>query len=507
MAEAFAYLGESFLTILQPLNLLIMFGGVAFGVVMGALPGISATMAVIFCLSFTYAMDPVLGITFLCAVNCAAVTGGGITAILFNIPGTPASAVTTFDGGPMVKRGEVGRALSLDLFASAIGNMIGAIIMFFCTAPLMVAALKFGASEMCVIVLLGLSIIIFLDEKNMLLTIASGLIGLWIATIGQDPVTGQARYTFGSSFLMAGIDMLPFMIGMFAMTELYSEFIDPEKVLMGKQDPRKVTKLTTVKEMFSMRRLMLRDSILGTIVGILPGAGCTIASFLSYSMETKLSKHPKDFGTGIPDGICASETANNAAAAGMMIPLIAMGIPGGTSAAMMGIALNIQGVKIGPLLLKTQPLYLYSIVAGMLFASIAMVMVSMLVAKVFARVLCMPYRYLAAMIFILSTVGCYAYNGRINDVYVMLIAGIFGIVCKKVHLNSSSIVLGVVLGQLFEENLRRTLTLSTKGVFNYLMGRPVTICIFLFIIAVFAVTFIKRSREKKTASATQGDNQ
>lgn len=496
MAEAFAYLGQSFSIICQPVNLLIMIGGVVFGVIMGALPGISATMAVIFCLTFTYSMDPVMGITFLCAVNCAAVTGGGITAILFNIPGTPASAVTTFDGGPMVKRGEVGRALSLDLFSSAIGNLVGAVIMFFCTAPLMLAALRFGASEMCMIVLMGLSVIIFLDENNILLTVASGLIGLWISTIGQDPMTGQARYTFGSSFLLAGVDMLPFMIGMFALTELYSEFLTPEKTLLGKMDPRKVTKLTTFKEMFSLKWLLLRDSILGTIVGILPGAGSTIASFLSYSMETRISKRPRDFGTGIPEGIAASETANNAAAAGMMIPLVAMGIPGGTSAAMMSIALNIQGVKVGPLLLKTQPLYLYSVVAGMLFASIAMVLVSILIAKVFARVLCMPYRYLAAIILTLAIVGCYAKNGRINDVYIMLVAGILGILCKRCHFNNSAIVLGLVLGNLFEVNLRRTLGLATDGLASYIAHRPITIVLLAVIVTVFFFTARKASKKQ-----------
>lgn len=499
--DAMNYLMEAFQIILAPQTLPIMLAGVVFGVVMGALPGISCTMAVILALTFTYAMDPVLAITFLCAVNCAAVTGGSITAILFNIPGTPASAVTTFDGGPMVKRGEVGRALSISLFASAFGNLIGAIIMFFCTAPLMIAALKFGASEMCAVVLLGLSIIVFLDEKNMLLTIASGFIGLWIATIGQDPMTGQARYTFGSSFLLPGIDSLPFMIGMFALAELMEELVFPSKSTMGKMEPAKITKLTTWKEMWSMKWLMLRDSILGTIVGILPGAGSTIASFLSYTLEVKLSKTPEKFGTGIPEGIAASESGNNAAAAGMMIPLVAMGIPGGTGAAMMIVALTIQGVQVGPLLMRSQPLYLYSVVAGMLFASIAMVFIALLIAKVFARVFCIPYRYLAGLIFVLALVGCYAKNGRINDVYIMLLAGILGFILKKCNFNTSAIVLGLVLGNLFEVNLRRTIGIATDGLGAYLVTRPITMAILILIVAIYIITFVRYLKRIKKAKA------
>ncbi|NLP18842.1 MAG: tripartite tricarboxylate transporter permease, partial [Firmicutes bacterium] len=225
--ESLLYLGEAFKVILAPQQLLIMLAGATFGVILGALPGISATMAVILAMTFTYVMDPVLGITFLCAVHCSAITGGSISAVLFKIPGTPASAVTTFDGYPMVQRGEAGRALSTALFSSAIGTVIGGIIMFFCTAPLMVAALKFGAAEMCAIVLMGLSIIAFLDEENMLLTLISGFIGLWIATIGQDPITGQSRFVFGSSFLLAGVDSLSFMIGIFAFSEVLEEVFKP----------------------------------------------------------------------------------------------------------------------------------------------------------------------------------------------------------------------------------------------------------------------------------------
>ncbi|NLP18049.1 MAG: hypothetical protein GX376_03025, partial [Firmicutes bacterium] len=254
-----------------------------------------------------------------------------------------------------------------------------------------------------------------------------------------------------------------------------------------KPEIAKITNLISMKEMWRMRWLMLRDSILGTIVGILPGAGGTIASILGYTMEVKLSKEPKKFGTGIPEGIAASETSNNAAAVGMMIPLVAMGIPGGTGAAMMIVALTMQGVQVGPLLLKNQPEYLYSIVAGIFFAALAMILISFVIAKMFASVICIPYRYLGAGIFVLAMVGTYAKNGRTNDLFIMLIAGVLGLILKKCRFNITSIVLGLVLGNLFEVNLRRTLLLATDGVLTYLMTRPITLVLIAVIITIFAL--------------------
>jgi putative tricarboxylic transport membrane protein len=504
---ALTYLFQAFGTIFQPLSLLVMVFGVVFGVILGALPGISATMAVILGMSFTYGMDPVLAITFLCAINCAAITGGSITAILFKIPGTPASAATIFDGGPMVAKGEVGRALSTSLFSSAIGNMIGAVIMYFCTAPLMIAALQFGASEMLAITVLSLSLIAILDEDNMLLAIISGLIGLWLSTVGQDPMTGQARFTFGSSFLLAGVDELPFMIGIFALSEVLEEVFHPDKAAEASpKEAAKITKLISLREMWDMRLLMLRESVLGTIIGILPGAGGTIASFLGYTVESRINKKKELFGTGIPEGVAASEAANNAAAAGMMIPLVSMGIPGGTGAAVMAVALSMQGVQVGPLLLRKQPEYLYSIVAGMLFASVAMVLIAMLIARLFARVFCIPYRFLAAGIFILAMVGCYAKNGRINDVYILLFAGMLGFALKKCHFNITAIVLGMVLGNLCETNLRRMLGLATDGVWPYIMGKPITIGFFAATLAVLTfaiITRVRKARHRANAGADE----
>lgn len=335
---------------------------IVLGTIFGALPGVSATMAVALGLTFTYTMGPVPAIVFLVAIYCSSITGGSITAILFKIPGVPSSAPTTFDGYPMAQRGEAGKALGMALFASAIGGLFSAIVMFAMSQPLSKAALAFGQGDLFAITFLGLSILTMLDMDHILTTMMSGLLGLLLACIGQDPMAGVARLTFGNRQLLSGIEMIPVLIGLFAVTEVLKETKIKKRLSAedGVADAKgKVkTKMPTFKEFWSVKWVMLRCSIVGTIVGILPGAGATIASFMCYAMENKLSKTPEKFGTGIIDGVAASETANNAATGGAMVPLLTLGIPGGNAAAVMMSALALKGVQMGPLLLTKQPEYL-----------------------------------------------------------------------------------------------------------------------------------------------------
>ena len=313
-------------SVFQPMILLWIAGGVLMGVIFGALPGVSATMAIVLCIGFTYSMPPVVAIAFLSAVYCAAITGGSITAILFKIPGTPSSAATVLDGYPMVQRGEAGKALSISLVCSALGGLASAIIMFALTQPLMKLALKFSSSEQFAVCFLGLSILIFLDEDNKLNTFASAIIGLWLGTIGLDSFSAVPRFTFGTSKLLDGIEALPFMLGMFAAVEIFSQIRNPsDRSAYSSDKQAKISKLVSFKEMVAMKWTVLRSGILGSIVGIMPGAGATIASWLSYTVEAKCSKHPELLGKGDPHGIAASETANNAATGGAMVPLLAMG--------------------------------------------------------------------------------------------------------------------------------------------------------------------------------------
>ncbi|MDR1107681.1 MAG: tripartite tricarboxylate transporter permease, partial [Spirochaetaceae bacterium] len=281
--------------------ILIVFA-VFLGTIFGALPGVSATMAVTLGIPFTYKMDPVSAIAFLVAIYCASITGGGMTAILFKIPGVPSSAPTTYDGFPMAQRGEAGKALGIQLICSAIGGMFSALCMLLLSPQLTQAALSFGPAELFAISLMGLSILSSLDSGNICRTIISGLLGLVLACIGLDPLLGVPRLTFGTRFFTSGIEMIPVMIGLFAITEVLKQTQKRDKLDAVGGNGTVKTVMPSFREMLSVKWTILRCSILGTVIGILPGAGATIAAFMCYSVEQKMSKYPEKFGTGIIDG-------------------------------------------------------------------------------------------------------------------------------------------------------------------------------------------------------------
>lgn len=473
-------------TIFRPDVLLWIAAGVTMGVVFGAMPGISATMSIVLCISFTYSMDPVVAIAFLAAVYCASITGGSITAIMFKIPGTPSSAATVLDGYPLVQKGEAGRALSVALIGSALGGLVSAIIMFLLTQPLMSLALKFNAAEQFMVCFLGLSLLTFIDSKNKINTFISGLIGLFLGTVGMDRFSSVPRFTFGNSNLLDGVTELPFMLGMFAIAEILSNihtYVDFSAY--NKDNQAKLTKLASFKELWSLKWTALRSGVLGTFVGIVPGAGATIASWLSYSIESKLSKTPELMGHGDTHGIAASEVANNAATGGAMVPLLAMGIPGSNAAAMMMTALSIHGVMMGPMLLKAQPEYLSATFTSMILANILMIFISLLVARVFAQVLRVPYYILGTLITMLAVTGCYAYQARPFDIIIMIIGGIFGYYFKKYKFNSTALILGLVLGSDTEYYLRRGLKMKKYDFFRF-FERP----IFAVLFGIFAILLI-----------------
>ena len=476
-----------------PGTLLWIVLGVVLGVVFGALPGVSATMAIVLCISFTYTMSPVMGIAFLSAVYCAAITGGSITAILFKIPGTPSSAATVLDGYPMVERGEAGKALTVALVSSGLGGLASCIIMFALTQPLMQLALKFSSAEQFAVCCLGLAMLVFLDEDHKLNTFASAIVGLWFGTIGLD------WFTFGSSKLLDGIEALPFMLGVFAAVEIFKEIRKPaDRSAYSKDNQAKVDKLASFKELWELKWTALRSGILGTFVGIMPGAGATIAAWLSYTVESKMSKHPELLGHGDPHGICGSEAANNAATGGAMVPLLAMGIPGSNAAAMMMTALAIQGVQMGPMLLKAQPEYLSATFTAMIIANISMIFISFGVAKVFAQILKVPYHILGTFIMMLALVGCYAYQGNMMDIYIMIFGGIFGYFFKKYKFDTSALILALVLGPMLEKNFRRGMEIAGNDPVAF-FGRPITLCIMLIFVAMFVWGFIQGAKKKKKA--------
>ena len=502
----FEMLGNGFSIVFEPMMLLMVLFAVVIGTIFGALPGVSATMAVALGLPFTYSMNPIQAIVFLVAIYCSSITGGGITAILFKIPGVPSSAPTTFDGYPMAQKGQAGKAMGVALACSAIGGLFSALAMFLLSPQLTQAALSFGPSEMFAVTFLGLSILSSLDAKNILRTILSGLLGLLMATIGQDPMYGVQRLTFGSNQLLSGIEMIPVLIGIFAVTEVLFQTVEKKRLKAedGIGGGKVNTEMPSIKEWLSIKWVVLRSAVIGTLVGILPGAGATIASFLCYSTENRLSKYPEKFGTGIIDGIAASETANNAATGGAMVPLLSLGIPGGNAAAVMMSALVLKGVQVGPLLLINQPDYLSATFVSMMISNILMVFIAILIAKVFARILAIPYSFLGPIIVMLAIIGSYATSMSTIDVKIMAIAGIAGVLFKVMHLNSAALILGLVLGPICERNFSRAFTLS-RGNLADMFNRPIAggimvVCVILLLYPIVAPIIKKKFNLGKKAA-------
>ncbi|MBR1485859.1 MAG: tripartite tricarboxylate transporter permease [Synergistaceae bacterium] len=487
---------NGFSVFLDPYTALMVVFAIIVGTIFGALPGVSATMAVALGLPFTYSMQPIPAIVFLVAVYCSSITGGSITAILFKIPGVPSSAPTTFDGYPMAQRGEAGKALGIALGSSAIGGLVSALAMLTLSPQLTQAALSFSPADIFAITFMGLSILTCLDSKNILRTLISGLLGLLLACVGQDPMYAVQRLTFGSGELIAGLEMIPVLIGIFAVTEVLKQTKARDTLKSDESNASVNTKMPSFKEWWGIKWLLARCSVIGTVIGILPGAGATIASFLCYSTETKLSKHPEKFGTGIIDGVAASETANNAATGGAMVPLLSLGIPGGNAAAVMMSALVLKGVQLGPLLLVNQPEYLSATFASMVVTNILMVVVAIGIAKVFAQILAVPYSYLGPIIIMLAIIGSYATNMSIADVKIMAIAGVIGLVISACHFNSAALILGLVLGVICEGNFSRAYTINradlVKMFSSPVAGTLMAVSILLLVWPILANLFKKK---------------
>lgn len=505
----FDLLQAGFAVVFDPSMFLLLIVAIILGTIFGALPGVSATMAVALGVPFTYSMDPIKGIAFLVAIYCSSITGGSITAILFKIPGTPSSAPTTIEGYALAQQGKAGYAMGVSLAVSAIGGMFSALVMLLLSPQLTKAALSFGPSELFAVTFLGLSILTSLDSDNMNRCIISGLLGLFLSCIGIDPLLGIPRLTFGSSLLTSGIEMIPVMIGIFAVTEVLkqTEKADFLRAEDGIDGGNVKTVFPKMREYWELKWNILRHSIIGTVVGILPGAGATIAAFLSYSTEAKMCKHPELIGHGSVELLCASETSNNAATGGAMVPLLTMGIPGGSAAAIMMSALVLKGVQMGPLLLINQPEFLAATFSSMFVANILMVVVAMWVARIFAKILSVPYSVLGPIIVMLATIGAYSTKSAIVDVQLMAIAGIVGFLFKVCRFDATALILGLVLGPLCETNLRRAITIANGDSMGIkiigLLQRPITgflllVCVIMLLYPVVKPLISKKKEKPAT---------
>lgn len=475
-------------------TLLTILGGVAMGISFGAMPGLTSTMGVALLMPLTFSMQPHIGIMLLIGIFVGAIYGGSITAILINTPGTPSAAATVLDGYKFTLRGEAGRALGISTVSSFGGGIISGILLILIAPQLAEVALKFSAPEIFALAFFGISIIASVSGDSLIKGLMSGMLGLILSLIGMDNITGYARFTFGSTFMMGGLAFIPVLVGLFALSQC---FLTIEEIYIERKKAAKTKNpLPTKKDLKKILPTIIRAGLTGTFIGSVPGAGGDISAFISYDMEKRFSKRPEKFGTGIPEGISAPEASNNGTTGGTLIPLLTLGIPGDSNTAVMLGALMVHNLTPGPMLFVEKADTVYSLFVGFLIANIFMLTLGLLGQPLFVKIVSIPKQILVPIIVVLCVIGSFAINNNFNDIVVMVIAGIIGYLLTKGGFPLSPIILALILGPMAEGNFRRSLVMS-QGDYMIFIQRPIA-AVFI-IIAILSLFFpmIKKLYQKK----------
>lgn len=484
--------------------LIVMILGVGAALVIGALPGLTATMGVALLLPITFGMDAIFGILLLIAVYFGSVYAGSIAAILLNTPGTPASAATAIDGYALSRRGQPQKALMLSILSSVLGGLFSVIVLILVAPQLANFALRFSSPELFALAVFGLSIITSVSSKSLVKGIIVAALGLMIATVGQDPTEGFPRFAFGNVYLMGGISFIPILIGIFAAAEAFrmmESAINKDNILESINKTVDKAKLKWL-EFKGLMITILRSSGIGTFIGMIPGAGPDIAAYVAYNEARRFSKNKAEFGKGSSEGIAAPEAANNAACGGAMVPLLSLGIPGDAVTAVMLGALTIQGLRPGPLLFEQNAETVYTLFVGMLIALLIVLCYGVLGMRLFVNVLRVPAVILSPVILMLCVVGSYALGNNFYDVWVMFISGIIGFFLIRYGFPVSPIILALILGPLMEVNLRRTLV--SHGTIEVVFTRPISaILLILAIITLFSPLIARLFSRKNKKSQEQ----
>jgi putative tricarboxylic transport membrane protein len=435
------------------------FGGVLWGMLGGALPGISPSIAMALLLPFTVGMEPTVAIVLLASVYVGAEYGGSIPAILIRTPGTNAAAATVIDGYEMARQGKAGEALGISLMSGLVGGLVGLLVLVLATESLAQIALAFTPAAYFSLGVLGLSVIAGLSGGSLLRGLIATCIGLMFAFIGSDPVSGVARFTFGSPELLDGIKPILVMVGLFAVTEMLVQISEPE---VAREKMIKVSRLV-LPDLAMWKRIwkpQMIGSVVGTVEGVTPGAGGTVAAFMTYSETKRWSKHPEEFGKGSPEGVAGPESANNVVTATALVPLLSLGIPGSNSAAILMGGFLIHGLQPGPMLFQKAPEVIHGLYGGLLLANIAMVILGMLVLTPCIWLVNRPKPYLMAAILALVMTGVYAIHQSVLELALVLAIGVLGYAMRLLRIPVLPLVLGLVLGYLIESNYRRSLLIS-----------------------------------------------
>jgi putative tricarboxylic transport membrane protein len=476
---------DGLLVAMQVENFICGFFGVAIGILVGVLPGLDASTGVALLLPLTYTLGPIPALIMLCGIYQGGQTGGAITGILCRIPGTSSSAASMIDGNEMAKQGRGGAAIGMAIIASTIGGLFGITVLILLANQLAKVAISFGPAEYFGLGVFGLSVICSLTEKSIIKAIVAGCVGFLIATVGIDQFAGAPRFTFGQTKLLSGIGLLPVFIGFFAGAEALRQAettLMPRKVLF---EAKGKAMLPTLKETWGSFSTMIRSSIIGAFIGVLPGAGSTIAAFLAYAEGKRWSKHPELYGTGFIEGVAAAEAADNASVGGAMVPMLTLGIPGsGTTAVMLG-ALMVQGIQPGPNIFVKNSDIVYALYGGLFIACFMMFVIGMGFARYFAMILKFPDSVLSAIILSLCIVGSYSANNSLFDVGLMIACSLVGYLMLKGGIPIIPLVLGYILGPMVEINLRQAMIVYNRDFFAVL-GNPVAGIFYVLSLIVLA---------------------
>ncbi|TFH03656.1 MAG: transporter, partial [Spirochaetales bacterium] len=482
MFQGLAYFGQAFVGFLNPLTLVYVLAATQLGIIVGMLPGLTATMGVALMTTLTFKMDAQNAVLILVCMYVGAIYGGSRSAILLNIPGTPANAAAAVDGYPLAKMGRAGRAIGIATTGSFLGSIIGMVLLALFTPLIGNFALEFKSYEFFWLSIFGIVICGNLTApKDPLKGWIAGFLGLFVAMIGMEGIHAYVRFSFGSVPLSGGISLIPAMVGAFGFAEIITVMRQPAYELVNTKIERVVPR---IRDITKYMKTIIRSGIVGTFIGAVPGVGEDIAAWVSYDLAKRSSKHPEEFGKGSIEGLISAEAGNNACVAGAMIPVLSLAIPGSAPAAVLLAAMFIHGVRPGPLIMIEFPSFVYEVVVMVLFATTAMLILGLSMVRGLVKVLLVPRQRLMPIVFTLCVIGSYAITGRVFDVGVMVVFGVLGFYLREMDYPMAPLILGIILGDILDKNLRRALILSDGGLAPF-FGSAISIV--LVVITAFVI--------------------
>jgi putative tricarboxylic transport membrane protein len=483
--------------------LLGMVIGTIGGIAIGALPGLTATMGIAILIPITFSLEPLVGLGMMAGIYQGAMYGGAIPAILLRIPGTPAAIATVFDGYPMAQRGDAAYALRVSLVSSAIGGIVSALVLMILSPPLARFALEFGPGEYFMLAVFGLASISILLGDNAIKGLLSACLGLFLGIVGIDPITGHERFTFNHMDLVSGFDIVVLLTGLYAI---------PPALIMGEKALREGVSgaalqlkktHTSFRQWLRFLPIWIRGCTIGVVIGIVPGAGGNVASFLSWNETKRTSKTPEKFGTGMPEGVAAAECANNGDSSAALIPALTLGVPGNAVAAVILGGLLVHGMQPGPALFREDPEIIYGFMLQMLLTAILMFLLGRFGARTFIQVLRIPPVLLATMIVPMTVVGVYSLQNSVFDIWMCLAFGIIGYVMEKLDISVAPAVLALILGPMAESNLRRALLIG-QGDVSLIFERPISLIILALTLLILFYPLIRYLRRRRKSTDTTG---